>query len=213
MPDNVFGAAPGIWRKRPFLNTSIVVYFRIYEALLPVKYKPAKTAKIAARTWVAPARYALDKNGAFNSASFPIFLKQADEVWHEHRNAVRAGMAEARKKGVKFGTQRPGAQTKKFLKAKFWKLAIAESARARGTRAVDAYATLVPTIIKMRKDGEGWPAIAKFLNEEGHRTTTGAEFSAPTVLRIIQRNARHGGQGDPARREGMGRPRLHAAAH
>ena len=149
----------------------------------------------------------------FSPATFPHYVEQAKEVWHERRNKVKDGMAEAKKNGAKFGARRPGAQTKNWKKAQGWKKAIAQSAKARAQRTDDAYALLIPKIIEMRRAGEGWPAIANYLNEAGHVTTTGAPFSAPTVLRIIKRHARQGGQGDPARREGMGRPPLHAAAH
>lgn len=160
----------------------------------------------------ADLRFLAIDDRSFNPTTFKHYLGLAHDAWHERRKMIRQGMAEAKSQGAKFGMARRGAKTKNWRKAKGWQAAAEASVAARSERVADAYALLIPKMLEMQEKGEGPTAIALALNEEGHVTTTGAPFSAPTVFRILKRHARHGGRHDRARGKGLGRTGHDAAA-
>lgn len=49
----------------------------------------------------------------------------------------------------------------------------------------ECYADLLPEIRSMRHAGESYAAIADELNRQEHTTTTGKQFSAMTVYRLL----------------------------
>jgi DNA invertase Pin-like site-specific DNA recombinase len=62
---------------------------------------------------------------------------------------------------------------------------------ARNAReAVDAYATLLPAIQRMRAEGKTLRDVADHLNAQGETTRNGADWSAVQVKRILDRAAR-----------------------
>jgi DNA invertase Pin-like site-specific DNA recombinase len=153
---------------------------------------------------------ALDDEKRFNSATFPAFLGQARDVWHEKRTRIKDAMAEAKANGAKFGAARPGHFNRKNEHLRGWRVAIVEAAKVRKKQDADAYMLIVPIIRELLDKGLSYRGIANELNERGHRTTKGTEFVAPTVFRIYKRQGgRHGG----ARAKGVGRQAVHAATN
>lgn len=145
----------------------------------------------------------------FNPATFNSYLGLARAEAQIRRNRIKDAMAKAKANGAKFGSRRPGAWTKKNEHLRGWRKSIKVAARLKRQRTADAYALLVPMMLEMRDRGESFSSIAIALNDAGHVTTKGAKFSAPTVFKILKRQ---GGQDDSTREEGMGHPRLDAAA-
>lgn len=106
---------------------------------------------------------------------------------HEARmisQRTKDSLAAAKARGTKLGASNPRCQN------------LSEAARDRGTEAAaavareaarEAYAPLVGTIRSFRAAGHSWDFIAAWLNKNGHKTRSGAEFSGPIVRRIYMR--------------------------
>jgi hypothetical protein len=60
-------------------------------------------------------------------------------------------------------------------------------AKTNRRNAVLAYAHLMPMMVESREQGATLAAIAKKLNDLGHRTRTGSFWTADTVLRALKR--------------------------
>jgi DNA invertase Pin-like site-specific DNA recombinase len=100
---------------------------------------------------------------------------------------TKAGLAEAKRRGVKLGSARPGHWDGR------------EEARLRGLAAGrvkaaatisrkfrEGYSDLIPEITTMREEGLSLQKIADRLNGDGHRTRRNAEFSKVQVSRILK---------------------------
>lgn len=59
------------------------------------------------------------------------------------------------------------------------------AATSRAAARHECYDDLLPEIRSMRHAGESFAAIADELNRQKHTTTTGKQFSAMTVYRLI----------------------------
>jgi DNA invertase Pin-like site-specific DNA recombinase len=91
-----------------------------------------------------------------------------------------AALAAAKQRGTALGGTNPNSRN------------LDAAARAKGKqrlqkKAVDAYAHLMPIINSMRAEKKPMQAIADRLNEMGHRTRTGAQWSNVQILRILRR--------------------------
>ena len=110
-------------------------------------------------------------------------LMAAEEATEAKRLRIREVMAELKKRGVKLGSARPGhwkGQTRGT------KQAIAASVKARGLRAKQAYAFILPTMKQMRSEGKTMDEVAAWLNQHGHKTTTGGPFGVGSVWRLLK---------------------------
>lgn len=152
--------------------------------------------------------HALDDD-RFNPNTFQVYLKLAKEEWHVRRTRIKDGMAKAKAEGAVFASAQPGHWNRKNKHLRGWKQATEASAKKRQQRANDAYAPILPMMLQMREKGESYDAIAQALNDAGHLTSAGTQFTVPTVFKIIKR---HGGLNDRTRRKGMGRPAGSATA-
>lgn len=90
-------------------------------------------------------------------------------------------------KGVKLGSARPGHWEGREDK-RGWKKGTKNAAIARAKRSREAYAFLLPLILKMREAGDTWDMIATKLNDNDHQTVNGVPFNGNTVWRIVKRS-------------------------
>lgn len=117
----------------------------------------------------------------------PALLKFEQIARQETRVRTKNILAEKKAQGVLLGSARPDHwKGREHLRGS--KEGAKASAKARSDRARAAYAPLIlPTIMKMRKDGKSDEAIAEALNKDGHTTTVGKPFTYVAVYRIRTR--------------------------
>jgi DNA invertase Pin-like site-specific DNA recombinase len=96
-------------------------------------------------------------------------------------------LAERKAGGVKLGSARPGHwKGREHLRG--FKQGAKASAKVRSDRALAYYGpSILPKVLKMKKDGATNEVIAAKLNEDGHTTTAGKPFSHVAVYRLLER--------------------------
>lgn len=93
---------------------------------------------------------------------------------------TKAGLAAARAKGVKLGTNN--------LKPELVKEASAKGVQARQQNADDFAARVKPVIEAMREQGKSLLAVAKELDHLGVKTARGCKWTATAVTNALARN-------------------------
>ena len=110
-----------------------------------------------------------------------ILAAVAEEEARMISKRTKEGLASAIARGTKLG-----APQNKESKAQFTAAQLV-SAAAKHEAAKEAYALVVGYAKMMRESGLAYAAIAAKLNQEGHRTREGKDFSAMTVWRMLHR--------------------------
>ena len=94
---------------------------------------------------------------------------------------TKAALKRAKARGTKLGAPQSDASRAQLAEA------ATISAATKHEDAKDAYALVVGYAKMMRESGLAYAAIAAKLNQEGHRTREGKDFTAMTVWRMLQR--------------------------
>ena len=122
---------------------------------------------------------ALDLPGA-NKFTIHIMAAVAEQQAEQISSNTKAALAAAKARGTKLGNP-DNLTVEGSLKG-----AIAGAA-SRRRLALEAYADISGAVTKLRADGKSLRAIAEHLNEQGFKTRNGAQFTAATVQRILNR--------------------------
>jgi DNA invertase Pin-like site-specific DNA recombinase len=113
---------------------------------------------------------------------------------HEARmisERTKVALKAAKARGVRLGSNRPGHWTAERAERRLAGLSKARqrSALVRRTTAVEVYADLAPSMLKMQSDGHSLRTIAAKLNADGHCTRNGRPWSPQQVRLILKRFA------------------------
>ncbi|MGP6189179.1 MAG: recombinase family protein [Vulcanimicrobiaceae bacterium] len=111
-----------------------------------------------------------------------VMVALAEEEARLISTRTKDGLAQAKARGIVLG--RNHAFTTEQTQ-----LGRAKAAATHRAKALEDYADLVPMIVAWQRSGDSLNAIAKRLNEAGHRTRNGGSFTATTVRRIVLRAA------------------------
>jgi DNA invertase Pin-like site-specific DNA recombinase len=99
---------------------------------------------------------------------------------------TKAALQAAKRRGVLLGTHRKGHKInwRKGL-AKGRAVGVANHSENAAKRRDDSYGELLGEMKAARKAGESFAAIAERMNDAGHITTGGKQFTAMTVYRLL----------------------------
>ncbi len=107
---------------------------------------------------------------------------EAAQISSRTKDALQAAKA----RGVKLGSSRPGHwEGREHLRG--WAKATKAAARRRTEDARKAYDFLMPTLRRMRDEGQSVRQIAAWLNKQGHQTRAGKPFTGAAVWRVLRR--------------------------
>ena len=110
-----------------------------------------------------------------------ILAAVAEEEARNTSARTKAALKAAKARGVKLGAPQSDASRAQIAEA------ATISAATKHEDAKEAYALVAGYATMMRDSGMAYAAIAAKLNQEGHRTREGKDFSAMTVWRMLQR--------------------------
>jgi DNA invertase Pin-like site-specific DNA recombinase len=125
-------------------------------------------------------------NGNANRLTIPIMAATAEGESQRISERIKISLANARARGVKLGSNRPGHWEGREHR-RGTRRAIAAAARKKKTRTRNTYAFLMPEIKARRERGETLPEIVDWLNQQRHTTTAGKPFTQTAVWRLIDR--------------------------
>jgi len=124
-------------------------------------------------------------NHDLNQATIHIIANMAEDESRRISDRAKAGMAAAKARGVKLGSNIPAVKKANYLAGTY--KAIATAAKLKKERTKGAYALLIPELKARRERGETLPEIVEWLNNQGQTTTAGKPFTQTAVWRLIAR--------------------------
>lgn len=130
--------------------------------------------------------FAACDNPHVNRSNIEVIASVAETQALAASKRTKDALAEAKAKGVKLGSARPGHWKGREHK-RGWKQGAKNSAKVRSQRAASAYAYLMPQITELKRSGLSLSQIAEKINEGGNQTTTGKPFTAVAIYRLLQR--------------------------
>lgn len=191
-------------------NATIVAEYREIEtgkrSDRPVLQEAIQHARLADATLVVAKLDRLARNVAFISAlmeakvpfvccdnpnATPLTIHILAAVAEDEARAIsrrtKEGLAEAKRKGVKLGSQDP--RVYQALKANpGWKKGSLKGVQARARIQRERYGKILPIIAALQARGPvSLREIADHLNEHGYVTSRGTKFLPSTVMRILRR--------------------------
>ena len=123
-----------------------------------------------------------------NRLTIHILAAVAEDEAQRISARTKAALKASKARGVRLGSARPNHwQGREHLRAKGQAKATQVAAERRSERVREAYDFLVPEIRERRDSGKSFQQIAKWLNEQGHRTTAKKPFTRAAVRRILLR--------------------------
>ena len=148
----------------------------------------ARNARFLSLLLESQLDFACLDNQQCNRFTVHILVAVAEEENVKRSKVMRKSMAQARKRGVKLGSARPGHwKGREHLRGT--KQAVKQSTKLRQERTEAAYRFIMPTLQQMRLDGRTMGEIATWLNDRGHSTTVGKPFTETAVWRLLKRYA------------------------
>ena len=129
-------------------------------------------------------------NPSANRLTLHVLAAVAENEARAISDRTVKALAEVKAKGVKLGSARPGHwRRREDSRLRGAKIGCARSAEVRRAAAIEAVADLLPEIQERRAQGESFGVIAEALNSAGQRTSRGAQWTAMTVKRVLDRAA------------------------
>jgi DNA invertase Pin-like site-specific DNA recombinase len=128
-----------------------------------------------------------------NRQTIHMFAAVADKEAKRISANMKVALSAAKERGVRLGSAREGhwegrEDRRREGIRKGQPMAAKAAAEARMIKALNAYAFLMPSIVKMRdEDRLTLAEIAKRINAEGHKTSAGLPFTPTMIIRLLKR--------------------------
>jgi DNA invertase Pin-like site-specific DNA recombinase len=127
-------------------------------------------------------------NPVANRLTLHILAAVAEAEAKAISDRTKAALQEAKKKGAKLGSARPGHwEGREQARRAGGAIGRAESAKVRTQAAREAYADLLPAMAEYKAQGLSLQRIAEKLNAEGHTTRHGKKWNPVQVSRVLLR--------------------------
>lgn len=125
---------------------------------------------------------------AANRLTIHILIAVAENERELISQRTKDALAAKKRRGVLLGSARPGHwDGREDRRAIGQKKATKKAIEVRQRNAVEAMADLLPLMIELREQGLSLAAIAQRLNEQGHVTRRGKQWTATQVMRTLER--------------------------
>jgi DNA invertase Pin-like site-specific DNA recombinase len=179
----------GTRKDRPELDKALAFAKRAKARLVVAKLdRLARNVAFTSALMESGVEFVACDNPHANRLTIHILAAVAEDEARRISDRTKKALAEAKRKGVKLGSARPGhwdgREDRRLAGAHAGGQAAAESHRRA---AIDEYRDLVPLIVRLRNDGHSNQTIADTLNKEGYRTRRDAAWNRMQVGRVLQR--------------------------
>lgn len=178
----------------PSLDEAIAHAKRVGGILVVAKLdRLARNAAFTATLNESGVEFICCDNPNANQRTIHILAALAADETKRISDRTKAALSAAKERGVKLGSARDGhwegrEERRREGARKGLPKAVKAAAEARMVKALDAYSTLLPRIVKMRdEDHLTLAEIAKRINAEGHQTRAGLPFTATMIIRLLKR--------------------------
>ena len=177
---------------RPELARALAHAKRAKAVLVVAKLdRLARNVAFLSRLLESGTEFVACDNPSANKLTLHILSAVAEAEAKSISERTKAALAAAKARGQSLGSARPGHWEGREERRLAGALAGAKAgAVARKQLADEAYADLLPIVQQYRSEGASLREIAGKLNGEGYTTRRGKPFSAMTVQRILDRNAK-----------------------
>lgn len=172
-------------KDRPELLKAIVHARRSKAVLVVAKLdRLARNVAFTSALMESGADFVATDNPHANRLTIHILAAVAEDEARRISDRTKAALAAYKNRGGKLGSNDPRCRS-------FADADAAKGQRAGSTenhrRAHTAYADLLPIMVAMRGQGKSLSMIAGHLNEAGHATRFGKQWSATQVKRVLDR--------------------------
>ena len=178
---------------RPELSKALAHARRIGGTLVIAKLdRLARNVAFTATLMEAGADFVAADNPTANRLTIHVLAAVAEDEARRISERTKAALRAYKERGGKLGSQHP--------RCKPLSEEAAEKGRSLGSKATakqarTAYRDLVPEIRELQSEGKSYRQIAKHLNESGHTTRLGKEWTSTQVWRVSRYNeTKSGGQ-------------------
>ncbi len=173
--------------KRPKLGEALASARRSKSTLLLAKLdRLSRSVRFIATVLDSGVEFAAADVPSANRLLLHVLAAVAENELTAIRTRTKAALGAAKARGVLLGTHNPAVRV---LSAEARQKGATLGAEATRKAAVDAYADLMPVVSELRNAGESLQAIAQRLNDDGHETRTGAQWTPTQVHRLLKRAA------------------------
>jgi len=148
----------------------------------------ARNVAFLSRLMEAGVDFRAVDNAHANRLTLHILASVAEWEREAISQRTKEGLAQAKKRGVKLGSARPGHwEGREEARRQGGLKGLKKAHEVVSRKAREEYADLAPRIAEMRDKGLSFRKIADALNSEGHRTRRGKMFHPSTVRNILGR--------------------------
>lgn len=173
--------------QRPKLAEALAYARRAKSTLLVAKLdRLSRSVRFIATVLDSGVEFAAADVPSANRLLLHVLAAVAENEAKAISDRTKAALGAAKARGVLLGSHNPAVPV------------LTAAARAHGSKlggestqraAVEAYADLLPVVTELRNAGASLQAIAQHLNDEGHETRTGAQWTPTQVHRLLKRAA------------------------
>jgi DNA invertase Pin-like site-specific DNA recombinase len=172
---------------RPELARALAICRRTGATLVVAKLdRLARNVAFISSLMETKVEFVACDNPTANRLTLHLLAAFAEHEAEQISERTKAGLAAAKRRGVKLGSARKGHWAgREDARRRGGAIGRQRQATAAKRASLDAYGELLPVIQRLRDDGETLRAIAAAMNERGEMTLRGREWRAQTVKNAL----------------------------